>query len=290
MNTAPLVSVVIPALNVASTIDEQLSALATQTYTGAWEVVVSDNGSTDATVERVTAWTDRVPGLRVVDASRRRGISPARNVGVAAARGDLILICDGDDVVAPDWVERMVAALRNHSLVTGRIDVERFNDEYLYAWSGEAEQEDVERPYGFLPYAAGGNFGIRKEVYEQLAGFDEKLPRTEDFDFGWRAAYAGIAVHYEPAAVIYRRLHASMRTFARTRYLGGRSEPALYRRHRRKGMPRDSAAQVRQTWLWLLRELPNAALHRDARPHWVAHAAKRVGRVVGSVVYRTRFF
>jgi glycosyltransferase involved in cell wall biosynthesis len=285
----PLVSVVIPALNVASTIDDQLAALAAQTYDGAWEVVISDNGSTDSTRERVAGWEGRVPGLRVVDSSRRRGLSLARNVGIAAARADLVLLCDGDDVVAPDWVERMVDALAEHSLVTGRIDVERFNDRYLYAWSGEAEQESAERPYGFLPYAAGGNLGIRRDVFEQLAGFDEALPRTEDFDFGWRAAYAGVAVHYEASAVIHRRLHGSMRTLARTRYLGGRTEPALYRRHRRKGMPRDTSAQVRERWAWLLRKLPNALSRREARPQWVAHAATRVGRVVGSVMYRTRF-
>jgi glycosyltransferase involved in cell wall biosynthesis len=285
----PTVSVVIPALDVAGTIDDQLAALAAQTYAGEWEVVVSDNGSTDATRERVAAWEGRVPGLRVVDSSARRGLSFARNVGVAAARGDLILLCDGDDVVARDWVERMVGALADHSLVTGRIDVEHFNDRYLFAWSGEAEQHGAERPYGFLPYAAGGNLGIRRALYEQLAGFDETLPRTEDFDFGWRAAYAGVAVHYEPLAVIHRRLHGSMRALARTRYLGGRSEPALYRRHGRRGMPRDTSAQVRETWAWLLRELPNAARRREARPRWVAHAATRVGRVVGSVAHRTRF-
>ncbi|MCU1451467.1 MAG: hypothetical protein JWP02_3637, partial [Acidimicrobiales bacterium] len=226
---------------------------------------------------------------RVVDSSRRRGLSPARNDGITAARGDLVLLCDGDDVVAPDWVERMVEALREHSLVTGRIDVERFNERHLYAWSGEGEQQGAERPFGFLPYAAGGNLGIRRDVFESLAGFDERLPRTEDFDFGWRAAYAGVAVHYEPGAVIHRRLHASMRTLARTRYLGGRSEPALYRIHRRKGMPRDTSAQVREQWAWLVRHLPRAVLRRDERPRWVAHAATRAGRVVGSVVYRTRF-
>jgi len=99
MTDDPFVSVVIPALNVADTIGDQLDALAHQTYAGAWEVVVSDNGSTDATRERVEVWRDRLPHLRIVDSSRRRGVSPARNVGVEAARGDLVLICDGDDVV-----------------------------------------------------------------------------------------------------------------------------------------------------------------------------------------------
>src|SRR6185295_6515304 len=61
-----LTSVVIPAYNAAATIGAQLDALAAQTYNGAWEVLVCDNGSSDTTLEVVASYTDRLPRLRVV--------------------------------------------------------------------------------------------------------------------------------------------------------------------------------------------------------------------------------
>src|SRR5690606_10578144 len=94
----PQISVVIPARDAARWIDAQLGALACQEVPVPWEVVVADNGSTDDTVARAEAWADRLP-VRVVDASGRPGPNHARNQGTAAARGDLLLYCDADDVV-----------------------------------------------------------------------------------------------------------------------------------------------------------------------------------------------
>ena len=110
----PAVSVVIPVLNGAATISQQLAALAGQTYRGPMEVLVADNGSTDATVEVVQALSGRLPGLRLVDASARVGTNHARNAGAAAAGGDLLAFCDADDVAAPGWLAGLVAGLEDH--------------------------------------------------------------------------------------------------------------------------------------------------------------------------------
>jgi cellulose synthase/poly-beta-1,6-N-acetylglucosamine synthase-like glycosyltransferase len=76
------VSVVIPARNAAWCLTEQLRALAAQDFDGTWEVVVSDNGSTDGTVALVRDLAASFPvPLRVVDASRRPGPAHARNEG-----------------------------------------------------------------------------------------------------------------------------------------------------------------------------------------------------------------
>jgi glycosyltransferase involved in cell wall biosynthesis len=66
------ISVVMPVFNEAAHIESQLAALAMQEFSGEWEVLVADNGSTDGTPRVVQAWSDRLP-LQLVDASARRG-------------------------------------------------------------------------------------------------------------------------------------------------------------------------------------------------------------------------
>src|SRR5689334_1914994 len=78
-------SVVIPCLNAAATLGVQLEALIGQSWPGGWEVIVADNGSTDGSREIVESYRGRLPDLKLVDASDRRGQAHARNLGAAAA-------------------------------------------------------------------------------------------------------------------------------------------------------------------------------------------------------------
>ena len=78
-------SVILPCFNASATIGHQLDALTAQRWDKRWEVIVADNGSTDASRTVAESYKDRLD-LRVVDASDRKGASHARNVGASAAR------------------------------------------------------------------------------------------------------------------------------------------------------------------------------------------------------------
>src|SRR5207244_3518041 len=93
---AELISVIVPVYNAMPMLAEQLEALSKQTYRGPWELIIADNGSSDGSREIAEAWRSRIPSLRVVDASARRGPATARNVGVEAATGGLLAFCDAD--------------------------------------------------------------------------------------------------------------------------------------------------------------------------------------------------
>ena len=123
-----MLSVVVPVLDCETMIETQLDALAAQDYKGDWEVLVVDNGSTDGTIEVAKAYADRLPNLRIIDASSRRGVSHARNCGARAADGDLILICDADDRVRPSWVRKMAEASRTLDIIGGYLDTKQLND------------------------------------------------------------------------------------------------------------------------------------------------------------------
>ena len=104
------ISVVIPVLNGADTLSEQLDAVLAQEGVESFEIVVVDNGSTDGTPELAAAYADRDRRVRLVDGSRApKGGAAAKNLGVEAAKAELIAFCDADDVVRPGWL----GAIRN---------------------------------------------------------------------------------------------------------------------------------------------------------------------------------
>ena len=99
----------------------QLDALAGQTTSRAFEVIVADNGSTDDTVAVAESYADRFTRFEVVDAGARRGASYARNQGAGRARGELLVFCDSDDIVHDAWLKTMASAWQPGSIVAGRI-------------------------------------------------------------------------------------------------------------------------------------------------------------------------
>src|SRR6185436_4446014 len=155
-------SVVLPCRDAAATLEPLLMALAAQSWEGEWEVLVADNGSTDGSRQVVERFRERVPGLRVLDASDRPGQGHARNVGAAAARGDALLFLDCDDEPAPGWLAAMGSALARHGFVACRYDQSKLNPPWLAA-SRPTPQAAGLNPYvypPFLPHAGGSSLGV----------------------------------------------------------------------------------------------------------------------------------
>ncbi|MFZ0657189.1 MAG: glycosyltransferase family 2 protein [Candidatus Binataceae bacterium] len=102
----PRVSVIIPAYNAADTIGQALESAFAQSFKD-YEVVLVDDGSTDAIDAAIAPYRDRIKLIR----QRNRGISGAKNAGVAAASGDYLAFLDADDIWMPERLARTVAVL-----------------------------------------------------------------------------------------------------------------------------------------------------------------------------------
>jgi glycosyltransferase involved in cell wall biosynthesis len=282
-SATPAVSVVIPAYNAAATIDQQLEGLARQTYEGPWEVVVADNGSRDETAVIAHRWAEQIPRLSVVDAADRSGVSHARNVGCRATGSELLLFCDADDVVDSGWIAAMVAGLRHHPTVGGRIDRTLLNDPVSVA-ARPGTATSLLDSFGFLPYPLTANCGIRREVWTELGGFDERYHYgSDDVAFFWRAQLAGYEVGYVPEAVVHYRLRSNIVDMARQYYTYGMTHTMLYRDFAAAGMPRLALAELRREWGWLVRHVPDLYRSRAQRAVWVTRLAMRTGRISGSI-------
>jgi glycosyltransferase involved in cell wall biosynthesis len=267
-----LVSVVIPALNAAATLDEQLAALSVQSYGAPWEVVVADNGSTDGTAETARAWSRRLPSLLVVDASAKRGAAYARNAGARAARGDLLAFCDADDVVDQGWLTALVEALRSSDIAAGVVGSTASLPVYM----------------DFLPRASTGCMALWRDAFEQLGGFDTVFLCAEDVEFSWRAQLAGYRLSPAPEARILRGQRKHAAGVAAQFFSYGQWSAYLFKQYRAYGVPHRGPWKLLRRLGWLAIRVPYLA-STTRRRIWIRLAAKTAGALVGSFRHRVLY-
>jgi glycosyltransferase involved in cell wall biosynthesis len=282
-------SVVIPARNEAGTISDQLDALADQEWTGAWEVVVVDNGSTDTTPDLVTARARRDPRVRLVRALERAGLNYARNVGIGATRGRAFVLCDADDLVAPGWVAAMGTALAGSELVTGVLELDRLNPRWLADSRGRGDERGLPTFHGIFPTVHGNNMGMQRWAWDRLGRFDEDvLIGSDDVELSMRAWQAGVPVQFVPDAVVHYRYRPEPSALWRQGRNYGRSRPLVVRRLRDRGLECPGPFSGWRSWLWLVAHLPSLRT-REGRAAWTWVAGNRVGQLEGSIRYRALF-
>jgi len=280
-------SVVVPCLDAADTLGEQLEALAGQSWPGPWEVIVADNGSTDGSRELAESFRDRLPALRVIDASDRPGPGHAKNRGADVAAGEALLFTDADDRVGEGWLTAMGRALTEHGLVAARYDAERLNPPAVAA-SRENPQRDGLIPYTyppFLPHAGGSSLGVRAALHRAVGGFDEDLPALEDTDYCWRIQLAGTELVSVPDAVVHIRYRAGTWALVRQSYRFGIYNVLMCRRYRVRGMGRLPALAGVARWLKLVLT-GYKLLQPRRRAAWLAQLGWRLGRLQGCLRYR----
>jgi GT2 family glycosyltransferase len=281
-------SVVIPAFNTASTFVVQLDALAAQRWAEPWELIVADNGSTDGTRELARSYADRIPGLRVVDASERRGAAFALNAGAREAVGESLVFCDADDEVAPGWIEAMGEALSREQCVACRQEVDKLNEPWVLESRGPSTMSEavgLRLPFPpHLPHAASSGLGVQRDVHERVGGFDESLFANYDTDYCIRLHRLGIRIAFVPDALLQYRYRDNVREIFSQARLYAETNALLQKRYA-TGSPVPVWRWPLKHWRPLLQEL--ARSHRKgsrARLAWLA--GWQVGRYVGSVRHR----
>ena len=279
-------SVIIPCYNCADSVGEQLTALANQRFDRPWEVLLVDNGGADDLAAAIAPFENRLPGLRIVMATDARGSAHARNVGAKAARGEVLLFADADDVVGAGWLAAMVEALKRHPFVACRMDFEKLNPVGESRARNSIQQQglqDYTYP-NFLPHAAGGTLGVRRAVHEAVGGFDTSLLRLQDTDYCWRIQLAGYDMAFVADAVIHYRLRETLGDTWRQAFKYGEYNVKLYQLYKSKGMGKLTVWQGLRGWYYVVKRLPRLA-RVDERAKVVWSTAWRLGRLYGSVRY-----
>ena len=282
----PALTVILPVLNAGSTLGQQLDALARQRQDPTWEVVVADNGSTDGSLQLAAAWQDRLPALRVLDASGCRGAGATRNAAARVARGDAFAFCDADDVVQTGWVEAYTAEATRHDFAAGSIF--HFSDKGSVTPHRRQPSTEASVVLDFLPFADSANLMVVREAFDAIGGFSEDLDRSGDVDLSWRLQLAGYKLHFEPGAIVAKREKAHLDDLWRQEVAWGSADVELYLRFREHGLRRSSPLSTVRSQVRRVSSQPELARFGNRR-RWLAHAAHEWGRAKGSARRRVLF-
>lgn len=197
-------SVAICTQNRSQTLKRCLDSLSSQTMPAdSWELVLTDDRSTDDTLEVCRAYAATAPfSVQVLSMDpASSGLAEARDTALRTCRGEVVLWIDDDCLAAPDWVERMRAGLESHEFVAGRIESPR--RPYMKLAHNVAEfhpfMSDQEGPIRFV---AGANMGFRKDRVLEIGGFLPQSSLVEDMDLVLRYAASGGEAYYLSDAVV----------------------------------------------------------------------------------------
>ncbi|GGQ84337.1 bifunctional polysaccharide deacetylase/glycosyltransferase family 2 protein [Couchioplanes azureus] len=215
-----LVTVVVPAYNEAANIAATVRSLTAGDYQPL-EVIVVDDGSTDDTATIVEGL--RLPGVRVIRQANA-GKPAALNTGIAAARGDLLVLVDGDTVFAPDAVTRLVQPFADVSVgaVSGNTKVANRGGllgrwqhlEYVIGFNLDRRMFDIARCMPTVPGAIGG---FRRAALREVGGVSDAT-LAEDTDLTMAVIRAGWRVVYEESAIAWTEVPATLGQLWRQRY------------------------------------------------------------------------
>jgi glycosyltransferase involved in cell wall biosynthesis len=221
------ISVIIPVRNEAATIGRLVAAVRGQAPVG-WEteVVVVDDGSSDATAE-----TAESAGARVIELGPRAdGGNPAaaRNRGARAASGDPLVFLDADCLPAPGWLARLLAVHEGGAAVAGgSLDLPgglsaMARCDYYCGWY----HVHSSRPGGPVPNHPPGNLSVRRAEFARTAGFTEQQPVAYAHEeLAWQAEIVrrGGRIVFDPGAVVYHYNRPGFRNLLRRNYRWGYS-------------------------------------------------------------------
>jgi glycosyltransferase involved in cell wall biosynthesis len=206
---APLVSIVIPAYNVAPYIGETLASVFAQTF-GDYEVLVINDGSPDtAELERALApYVERIVYLT----QENKGAAVARNRGLRAARGEFVAFLDADDLWLPDYLAAQLEFIRSNDYDLVYPDAMLFGDSAL-AGRTFMETAPSNGEVTFSSLISGqcnvitSGVVARRQLIMDVGLFDEQLRNAQDFDLWLRLVRLGARAAYQRKVLLRYRFH-----------------------------------------------------------------------------------
>jgi GT2 family glycosyltransferase len=227
---SPMISVVVCAFNAERTMEACLESLWDLPYPR-YEVIVVNDGSTDGTLEIARRYEGG--RLRIID-QQNLGLSAARNVGTAAARGEIVAFTDSDCVVDPDWLTYLAYKLRDGFVAVGGPNLPPPENGLVPSVVAVSPggPTHVLLDDDLAEHIPGCNMAFRKSALEEIHGFDPVYTSAgDDVDLCWRLQNAGYPIGFSPVALVWHFRRHTVRAYLKQQMGYGKAEALLSFKH-----------------------------------------------------------
>jgi GT2 family glycosyltransferase len=225
----PKISVVVCAYNAEPTMRECLESLTKLAYPS-YEAVIVDDGSTD----RTGSIADEYPQFKIIH-QPNRGLSAARNVGMAAATGDIIAYLDSDAVADPDWLTYLAWKFKRTDHVgVGGPNLPPPEEDWLAncVASAPGSPTHILLDDETAEHIPGCNMAFRKEALAEIDGFDTTYTAAgDDVDICWRLQERGHTIGFSPAAIVWHHRRKTIKSYLKQQMGYGKAEAMLLQKH-----------------------------------------------------------
>ena len=228
LEATPRVSVIVCSYNGGRTLAQCLRSLEALAYPNL-EIILVDDGSTDATPE-IAAQFPKIRNLR----QNNQGLSVARNVGLAAATGEIVAYTDSDCFADADWLALLVHQLQTSGAAAvggpnltpedGRLAgcVACSPGQPIHVLESDENAEHI----------PGCNMAFRRDALLAIGGFDPIFRKAgDDVDLCWRLQEAGYKITFAPGAFVWHHRRQGPRAYLRQQAGYGEAEAMLARKH-----------------------------------------------------------
>ncbi len=195
MNARPLISILIPTRDRAALLQQTLDSIRAQTYPD-WEALVIDDHSKDETPAQMQAASSSDPRIRYLNLTDKSGAPAARNLGIAEARGELVIFLDSDDLLAPHCLQQRIDVIsdqRNLDFAVFPCQLFRKTPgDVALLWNRKTDENDLDR---FLKMDVAWQTTSpiwRKASLAKIGPWDETVLSGQDWEFHIRALVAGL--------------------------------------------------------------------------------------------------
>lgn len=213
MNSAPIVSIVMPAYDAAPYIGETLDSVFQQTFTE-YEVIVVNDGSPD-TEDLERTLDTYAPRIRYIK-QKNLGAAAARNEGLRAAQGEFIAFLDADDLWLPNYLDEQLKFLRENAFDLVCADAMHFGNSpwvgktYMEAFMESAPHQGEITFLGLVSAEQSlitSGILARRAPIIKIGLFDEGLRNSQDFDLWLRLVRHGFRLAYQRQLLLRYRCH-----------------------------------------------------------------------------------
>ncbi|HZX20318.1 MAG TPA: glycosyltransferase [archaeon] len=231
-------TIIIPAYNSEKTIKQTIDACKNQKFSGSFEIIVVDDGSTDNTKK-----VAEDAGARVFS-QKNSGPAKARNFGAKKAKFDIFVFTDADCTPEKNWLSEMVAPF-NDKEVVGVQGAYKTKQRSLTARFSQAEIEErydlMKKNSTELDWIGSYSAAYRKKDFFDANGFDESFPKAsgEDPELSYKLHKAGKKLVFNPKAIVYHLHPDSVWKYFRQKFYRAFYRVLLYGKHPEK-MKKDS--------------------------------------------------